>query len=449
MTTLPRTCTTDATTTRLAAMGFPTASSRVVAMAALAALALLTRVPYVSDAPLMSKDGPLYITSLALDANYCVPMPGNLGFVLLARGLHGLGLSPIAAFAAVNLLLTTAAAGYVFLIGARWLPASLAFATSVAMLLNPMVWWHGATINSYLVWLAVLPAIAYHGLRFHETRRTSQLVAMSLALGVGTALRQDLVAFGTPLWLAAMLLGRASWRQWALAVGLIALCCAGWFGGMSVIFGGPEAYLARVQAKHNGHMEGFSVEHRGLFEGLVRNASKFALFLVWAAPLVLVPALYWIVAGARSWSLRARAVLGALLWAGPAMAFTLFVFAGNAGLVFPVLPLLYLAAAGGLWSWLRHEGDAYATAAMLALGLAGASQFVAAPLLPETNQRNVILNVTLLRYSGPGLIHRFDRNLDDYGIDPALRNVLEQLRHPQPIPGRVAALPPVLLESQP
>lgn len=444
MTTLPRSH--DTAPPRLAALSL--APARGLAVAALAVLVLLTRVPYVSDAPLMSKDGPLYIQSLALDAGYCVPMPGNLGFVLLARAGVELGLDPITAFAAVNVLLTTTAAAYVFLLGAFWLPASLAFATSVAMLLNPLVWWHGATINSYLVWLAVLPALAYHGLRFVRDRSTSQLVAVSLALGISTALRQDLVAFGTPLWLAALGLGRASRRQWVLAVGIVALCCVGWFGGMSVIFGGPEAYLARVQAKHTGHMEGFSVEHRGMFEGLVRNASKFALFLLWAVPLVLVPAAWWWVAGARSWSLRLRAVLGALLWAGPALAFTLFVFAGNAGLVFPVLPLLYLAAAGGLASWLRREGEAYATAAMLAIGMAGAAQFVAAPLLPETNQRNVILNVTLLRYSGPGLVHRFDRNLDDYGIDPSLKNVLSQLRHPQPIPGRVAAWPPVL-EARP
>jgi hypothetical protein len=423
-------------------MALAPASSRALAIAAIGVLVVLTRLPYVSDAPLMSKDGPLYVRSLALDAGYCVPMPGNLGFVLLARTGVALGLGPIAAYAAVNLALTTVAAAYVFLLGAALLPASLAFATAVAMVLNPMVWWHGATINSYLVWLAVLPAIAHHGMRFARGRSTAQLVAMSLALGIGTALRQDLVAFGAPLWLAALVLGRASWRSWLLAVGIVAACCAGWFGGMSAIFGGPEAYLARVQAKHAGHMEGFSVEHRGLLEGLVRNASKYALFLLWAASPALVPAAGWLVAGAGSWGSRAKAVLGALAWAGPSWAFSLFVFAGNAGLIFPFLPLLYLAAAGGLRAWLRREGEGYATAAMLALALAGAAQFVAAPLLPETDQRNVILNVTFLRYSGPGLVGRFDRNLDDYGIDPSLKNVLAQLRDPKPIPGRVAAWPP-------
>jgi hypothetical protein len=445
MTTLPRHP--EAAAPRTLALAL--SHARVLALAALAALVLLTRLPYVSDAPLMSKDGPLYIQSLALDAGYCVPMPGNLGFVLLARGAVALGLDPIAAFAAVNVLLTTAAAGYVFRLGCRWLPAPLALATAAAMAVNPMVWWHGATINSYLVWLAVLPAIAYHGLRYVDERTTAQLVAVSLALGIGTALRQDLVAFGTPLWLAALLLGRASWRSWLVAVGIVALCCVGWFGGMSAIFGGPEAYLARVQAKHAGHMDGFSVESRGLFEGLVRNAAKYALFLLWAAPLVLVPALWWIMAGARSWADRGGAALGTLLWAGPSWAFALLVFAGNAGLVFPFLPPLYLAAAGGLRAWLRHEGDAYAAAAMLALGLAGAAQFVAAPMLSETDQRNVILNVTLLRYSGPGLVGRFDRNLDDYGIDPALKNVLAQLRDPEPIPGRVAAPANPTTETRP
>jgi hypothetical protein len=122
----------------------------------------------------------------------------------------------------------------------------------------------------------------------------------------------------------------------------------------------------------------------------------------------------------------------ALLWVGPSWYFSFFVFAGNAGLIFPFLPLLYVGAAKGCAS--SPSRDRRAVAAMVALGLIGAAQFVATPLLRETDQRRVILNVTFLRYSGAGLRARYWFNLDDYGISPALASVARQMRHPEPVP---------------
>lgn len=63
------------------------------------------------------------------------------------------------------------------------------------------------------------------------------------------------------------------------------------------------------------------------------------------------------------------------------------------------------------------------------------------PILPETNQRDVIMNVTFLRYSGTGLRGRFDKDLDEYGIDPSPQSVMRQVRDPEPIPGRLIASP--------
>jgi hypothetical protein len=406
---------------------------------ALVAWVVASRWAYVSDAPLMSKDGPLYVESLRLDRSYSVPMPGNPGYVLLGRASSLVWPEPTRAFAAVNAALTAVAVVLLFRVATRFVPVALAGALAFALSCNPTVWWHGATINSYLVWLTVLPAIAFFGMRFRERRRVLDLVLCAGSLGLGTALRQDLLAFGMPLGIACLLAARASWRGWLLAAGIVAACCLGWFAGMSMILGGPWEYLARVQAKHAGHMEGFSPEHRGVFEGLLRNASKYALFLAWSAPLIVVPALGWLAGRLlgirRSW----RTLLIGLAWVGPSWAFSLLVFAGNAGLIFVLLPPLYLAAAVFLQEWLRRDGPAVPVAAMALIAVAGVAQFTLAPILPETSQRNAILNVTFLRYSGPGLRGRFDRNLDDYGIDPSLRNVLRQLREPRPIPGRLAS----------
>ncbi len=396
-----------------------------------------TRVPYVSDHQMMSKDGPHYVTSLELGPDYSVPMPGNLGYVLLAKAMQSIWADPIVAFAVVNGALTCLGSLYVYRLGVLWLSPLTAAATALAVALNPVVWWYGSTINSYLVWLAVLPAIGYHGVRFRERGWRLDLLSCSAWLGVGTIMRQDLLVFGTPLWLTCLWLGRASWRELVAGSLVIAACCACWFGGMSAILGGPMPYLERVLAKHEGHMEGFSVLHRGWFEGLLRNASKYALFVLWSAPLVVVPGLLGLLRGLTGG--RRDASLIVMAWAIPTLSFSLLVFAGNAGLIFPLLPLLYLGAAGEVKRLMAGERRWLAGATMLGLALAGAVQFVGAPILRETDQRRVILNVTLLRYSGPGLKARLDKNLDDYGIDPALANVMRQLRAPEPLPGPLAS----------
>lgn len=399
---------------------------------------VLTRWPFISDAPLMSKDGPLYVESLRLGRDYCVPMPGNLGYVLLGRLGGVIWPHPTRAFAAANVALTACAAMAVFSLARRWVAPALAGTAALALIANPTVWWHGETINSYLVWLAVLPGLTVFGLRYGDHGRLRDLLGMGATLGIGTMLRQDLLVFGTPLAAGLLLRARARPTAWLVTALLLAASCALWFGAMSAILGGPAEYLTRVQAKHAGHMEGFSPEHRGWSEGLGRNAAKYLLFLGWSAPLIVVPALAWSLGCLRKARRDWRPLALGLLWVGPSLAFSLLVFAGNAGLVFVLLPPLYLAAARFLAGWLGREGRAYPVVAMAMIALASASQFLLAPLLPETDQRNTILNVTFLRYSGPGLRARLDRNLDDYGIDPSLRNVVRQLRAPEPIPGRLA-----------
>jgi hypothetical protein len=182
-------------------------------------------------------------------------------------------------------------------------------------------------------------------------------------------------------------------------------------------------------------MQGFSPGHKGLVEGLGRNASKYAMFLIWAVPLVLPFCAAGLVAGARRLRSTWRAWLLGLLWVGPSWAFSFGVFAGNAGLIFPLLPILYLTAAWGLCVLLRPVGPpARGAVVLLLLAVASAVQFTGTRMLPETDQRNVIFNVTLLRYSGPGLLGHFSRDLEDYRINPSLRSVLRQLRDPEPVP---------------
>jgi hypothetical protein len=72
--------------------------------------------------------------------------------------------------------------------------------------------------------------------------------------------------------------------------------------------------------------------------------------------------------------------------------------------------------------------------ALSGIALLGALQFTCAPLLPQRDQRDVILNVTFLKYTGAGLAGRYNYNLDDFGVSPALADVRRQMARPGPIP---------------
>ena len=402
-------------------------------IALLVAWVVASRVPYLNHFTLMGKDGVFYVDALKLDRAYNVPPPGNVGYVLLGKAANQVIPDPVQAFAAVNIALTALGAAFCFLIAARGLPRPLAAASAFALTCNPLVWWYGPVVASYLVWLAILPAVAWFGLRFVEGRRQGDLIAISVTLGLGMILRQDLLAFGTPLWAGSLLMGRASRRQWLLGGSILAAACAGWFFGTAAVLGGPEVYLARVQAKH-AHDLGYSVARRGLFEGLMRNASKYVLFLAWVAHLAIVPFLVGVLRDLRAARSRWRAIALAALWVAPSWYFAFGVFAGTAGLIFPLLPLVYIGSARGLMA-LSGRGRSWRPAMLMALlALAGAAQFTMTPLLRDSDQRRAILNVMFFRYSGTGLHARYNYDLADFGIDGSLKSVLRQLRTPGPLP---------------
>ena len=153
----------------------------------------------------------------------------------------------------------------------------------------------------------------------------------------------------------------------------------------------------------------------------MRNGVKFVLFLAWGASIALIPFVWGVGRELMAWRARWRGLLLALLWVGPSWYFSFLIFAGNAGLIFPLLPLLYLARRGDSKnSWAAaSRGDA--VAAMLLLGVFSLAQFVETPLRTVKNQRDVILNVMFLRYSGAGINGRYNFNLDDYGSLPIAR----------------------------
>ncbi len=412
----------------------------LVLLLALALWVVASRVPYLNHFELMGKDGPLYIGALALDEHYDVPMPGNIGYVLLGQLASLFAADPVTAFLAVNIALTVLGIGFCYLFATLYVPRPLAAALALALSCNAIVWYHGAIIASYPVWLAVLPAIGWFGVRYTREREFGSLIGASVALGAGMICRPDLLFFGFPLWFGCLALGKAPWRHWLVGGVIVGLACACWFFGTAWVLGGVDVYLERVKAKHEFDRTGYSLFSRGMVEGLMRNGVKYTLFLAWGAWIALFPFAWGLGCELRAWRARWRGLLLALLWVGPSWYFSLLIFAGNAGLIFPFLPLLYLVAARGFEHLLGRQHAWRAVAAMLLVGVASLAQFVGTPLRTERNQRDVILNVMFLRYSGAGILGRYNFNLDDYGVSPSLAAVSRQMRAPDALPARNATV---------
>jgi len=407
-----------------------------VFLALLVVWVVASRIPYLNDFDFLGKDGPLYIRALALDEHYDVPMPGNIGYVLLGKLASLFVPDPVTAFLAVNIGLTVVAVVFCYLFATLIVPRPLAAALTFALSCNAIVWFHGAIIASYPVWLAVLPAIGWFGVRYKRERRFGDLIGTSVALGIGMILRPDLLFFGTPLWFGCLALGRAPWRHWLIGGSILALACACWFFGTAWVLGGVDIYLERVKAKHEYDKTGFSLFARGMVEGLMRNSVKFFLFLAWGASIALIPFVCGVGRELAAWRARWQGLLLALLWVGPSWYFSFVIFTGNSGLIFPFLPLLYVAAARGFQELFGRQRSWRAVAAMLVLGVASLVQYVGIPLRPVKNQRDVILNVMFLRYSGAGIVGRYYFNLDDYGVSPSLASVVRQMRAPEPLPAK-------------
>jgi len=407
-----------------------------IALAALVLFALVSRLAYI-PAGVMGFDGPEYINALHLDSTFNVPMPGNIGYVLFAKPFSLLGTDPVTAYAIVGTLLSAIGAAYAYLFAALILPRALALATAFAIATSTLVWYHGVIMQSYIVWFAAIPAIAYHGLLYVRAPNWHTLIAAALAAGLSTILRPDLVVFGGPLLGACLLLAwqRDRWsprhvRFIAAAAALCAACCCIWFFATAHIVGGVDRYLAMVRGKNAWH-DTFGVAQKGLIEGLARNGVKYATFLIWTAHAALPLAAIGLLVYARRARRHGRAWLLAAAWAAPSLYFALIVFMGNAGLIFPALPLIYLAAAtaaAALFSPRR------AVIIMAALAAINTLQFTLTPILPLADQRAALLNHMFFGYSGRGLRRMYTYQLEDFGIDRSLGNTARQFLHPDPLP---------------
>ena len=265
-------------------------------VAAIVLFTLCSRAAFIPTI-VMGPDGPDYINGMKFDSTYSVPMPGHIGSIALAKFFTLFTCNPAVAFGLAGTVVSTVGALYTLLLFRLIFPRWLALAAAFAVVTNTMVWYHGVILESYIVWFGAMPTIGYYGLKLVRERSTPALVGASLATGLWTIMRPDLVLFGGPLLGAAMLVAwkDTGWSKkklfwWPLAAAICAVCCCAWFFTTAHILGGVDVFLQRVKEKDAYHQT-LGAEHKGLIEGLMRNSVKFGLFLGWGVHLAVFPAL--------------------------------------------------------------------------------------------------------------------------------------------------------------
>ena len=406
---------------------------RYTLLATLVLFVIVSRAAYVSDFAGVNRDGPMYIAALDLDSRtYEVPAPGKIGFVLLAAAARKVGANPIHAYAVVTIGLSVVATVFIFLFATLYVPRAIAGAVTLAVMCGPIVWVYGSVIASYIVWLACFPAIAYFGVRYVRERRPGLAIATATAVGLASILRADMTAFAGPLLVGVLALGRAPFKYWVLSAAIGLGSAAVWFFSSAAVSGGLAGYLYLIREQREYHFE-LGVGGLGLMGGLVRNGVKYSLFLLWdAAPLLLPAALF--VYRQRGAIMRRRKEL-ALVTIGlaPILLFSGMMVTCTGGLIFPLLPLLGVAAGRGLLDFFGGRSH-LVVASLLLIAAVSTLQFVYAPILSNGRQRNVIVNVMFTKQAGPAIRQRYYYNLEDFDMDSSLANVLRQMRANDPVP---------------
>lgn len=323
------------------------ARHRGLTAAALFLAVVVSRLPFATTR-LWAWDSVLYSRALeqgfrvAADPSLSRPHPPGyiwyVGAASLARDVLG---DSNAALVLVSIVAGAATAALLWLVASRYVRAPIALVVALAFAASPMVWAYSEIAYPYT--LLALLSLGFGSL-FLERRRP---LLASLAFGVLSGARQDILLLLAPLWIWSV--WRLGARRAAICAAVVALGTLSWSIPSAVLSGGPLAYLDAVLHQTAKVTTAYSVPANGL-HALVYNLGLTFEALGWALGLMAVPLVAGLapvlVRGARARSLRLGGTAsGLLVWTIPALAFYGVVHIGEWGYVLSVLPALFLVSA--------------------------------------------------------------------------------------------------------
>lgn len=308
---------------------------------------VLSRLPFATT-HLWAWDSVLY--SRALEQGFRVAVepsasrphpPGYIWYVGAASLVRDVVGDSNAALVLVSIVAAAATAALLWLVASRYVRPPVALVVALAFAASPLVWAYSEIAYPYT--LLALLSLGIGSLLFERRR---PLLA-SLAFGLLSGARQDVLLLLTPLWIWSV--WRLGPRRAAVAAGLVALGTLTWSIPSAILSGGPVAYLDAV-AHQTAKVAGtYSVPAHGV-HALVYNLGLTFEALGWALGLMSIPLVGGLARalfrGRRLRSLRLpETEMGLVVWTAPALAFYGLVHIGEWGYVLSVLPVLFLASA--------------------------------------------------------------------------------------------------------
>lgn len=323
--------------------------------AALFALTLATRVPFVSG-QLWAWDSVLYARALEdgfqvdyVTANQRPHPPGYLLYVAAATVARQVTGDSNRALVLISVLASALAVAALFLFARRFATDRSAALAAAGFALSPLVWQYSEIAYPYILLglLSTVMAACFAGTR---GRGTPAMLIASVTFGAIAGFRQDLLFILGPLWL---------WTAWPLrwpgrlaAAAMVPIGTLTWLIPTAALSGGLFTYLDAVGRQSDFVRATYSVLAQGL-PALGTNLGTTLYAIGWGLGLFVVPVAALIAACAYR-SFRERRVTAGeremllIAWILPALVLYIVLHIGEWGYVLSILPALYVIAAVAL-----------------------------------------------------------------------------------------------------
>lgn len=318
--------------------------------------------------------------------------PGYILYVALGKLVNTWLADPPAAYVVMAIAFSGLTTFSVYMLARVVYDRATALAAAALLAVSPLAWFYGSVGLTYAGEALMASVVAYFAYRALQGSETDAWLAAGY-LGLAGGMRQSILVLLFPLWLGAVLGGRA--RPRTIVVGGLVLAAAvlAWFLPMVWMTGGLDRYLAASRELADSVVVPTSVV-AGPLEATVRM-TRYLLesVLVALGPLALaVLLLPWYVRrhgwGRREWFL--------IVWTVPPVLVYTLVHFGQAGYALTVLPALVILLAHVLVralsaaTWLapspRVRGTVLAAVVVLMVVVNGAF-FVSARPLPRDFDR--------------------------------------------------------------
>jgi hypothetical protein len=320
--------------------------------AALFALTLATRVPFVSG-QLWAWDSVLYARALEdgfhvdyVTASQRPHPPGYLLYVATAAVARQLTGDSNSALVLISMIASALAAAALFLFARRFASDRSAALVALGFVLSPLVWQYSEVAYPYslLGLLAIALAACFAHVR---GRGTAAALIASATFGAVAGFRQDLLWILGPLWVWTV--WPLPWRRRAAAAGMVSLGCLIWLVPTALLSGGLFSYIDAVSRQTDFVRATHSVLAQGL-PALGTNLATTLYAIAWGLGLFALPVVaLGIAQGYRAirqpcTGVGQRETL-LIVWIVPGLVLYVGLHIGEPGYVLSILPALYVVAA--------------------------------------------------------------------------------------------------------